>query len=106
MSFIEWAIRKSIRKLEETKIDYSDEGEFNDPIVRCYECAKLVHRIWLAERGGCNHCGARRVKRIMNFKEEEMKKILDGTADFNVGKDKWFPVDPDFLTLFKEEEEI
>lgn len=80
-----------------------DEKEFNDPILRCTGCTKLVHRAWISAKGGCNHCGNRRFQSVGGFNEEEFKALQNGS--YNLGM-KEYNIDPDFLNLFEESEAI
>ncbi len=73
--------------------------DFNDPVVRCDDCNKLVHRTYIHKRGCCNHCGNRRVKNLQMFRGEEWESVKDGTYDFGV---KDYKIDEEFLILFEE----
>lgn len=84
-------------------IDYSLKSPtFNDPIVSCSSCQKLVHRLTIASEAGCNNCGHRRFQSVRIIKGEDMEAIKDGTYDFSIPKENWHPVDPDFLALWEE----
>jgi len=83
-------------------IDYNGKG-FNDPIVRCEGCAKLVHRKYISKIGGCNHCGNKRFKSLRGLTGDEFKAISEGTYDFSM---KSYTIDPDYLEMFEETEEI
>jgi len=83
-------------------MDYStDSKQFNDPILRCMDCNKLVHRLYISKHGGCNHCGNRRLKNVLAIKEDEMAGIGSGEIDFGIEQSEWHPIDADFLTLFE-----
>lgn len=85
-------------------VEYNGK-EFNDPIVRCTDCLSLVHRIYISKKGGCHHCGNRRMKNVLTMKPEEMSKIIDGSINFELDKKDWWPMDPAFLGLFEEDVE-
>jgi hypothetical protein len=83
-------------------VDYSSASKtFNDPLVRCYDCGKLVHRLWIAKFAGCSHCGSRKFRNIQAFTEEELVQVVNGTFPFGLRKEEWYPVDPDFMVLFE-----
>jgi predicted nucleic acid-binding Zn-ribbon protein len=84
------------------KIDYEGE-QFNDPILRCEGCTKLVHRQWITYYGGCNHCGNRRFKNVRGMTDIEMEQIKSKTYDFGMEK---YEIDPDFLAQFEATEVI
>jgi len=83
-------------------MDYTGK-EFNDPILRCEGCTKLVHRVWISEKGGCNHCGNKRFKALHGMNEEELNQLKTGEYDFGL---KSYEIDLDFLKLFEPEEAI
>ena len=73
------------------KIEYASTkpGVFNDPVVRCNECQKLLRREELAKIGNCKLCGSKSVKEVLTFNSREQKLMR-----------KW-GVDEDFLALFE-----
>jgi len=83
-------------------IDYEGGKEFMDPLVRCFDCGELVHRVYIANNASCSHCGSRRFKNLQAIKEEEMTLLKLGTYDFGLRPEEWYPVDPDFFALFEE----
>ena len=80
-----------------------DGKEFNDPIVRCVGCTKLVHRTWIAVKGGCNHCGNRRFQSISGMSEEEHTQLQEGSYPFGI---KEYTIDPEFFNIFEQSEDI
>lgn len=80
-----------------------DGKEFNDPILRCTGCTKIVHRAWISARGGCNHCGNRRFQNINGFDDDEYNQLVNGTYDLGM---KEYKIDPDFFKLFEQSEAI
>ncbi len=73
-----------------SKEKYHRDAKFDDPIVRCTECQAIVHRGVIAETGGCDKCGNRRVRNVLTLSVEEMDEL------------KKKNVDPVFLALFEE----
>lgn len=68
---------------------YSKDAPFDDPVVRCTECQRLVHREEVAEVGCCPGCGNRRMRNVLAMSGEEMSALsVRG-------------IDPDFLALFE-----
>ncbi len=68
---------------------YSKDGPFNDPVVRCDACQRLILVEKLKEMGSCV-CGARKVRNVKAFSQKEMKMM------------KRWDIDPDFLVLFEK----
>jgi uncharacterized CHY-type Zn-finger protein len=68
---------------------YSKDGPFNDPVVRCDSCQKVVARLAIANLGKCPYCGNRKVRSIQGFNSEELEKM------------KTWGIDPDFIALFE-----
>ena len=60
---------------------YSKEAPFEDPIVRCCECNKIVIKLKLKEQGMCPYCGNRRVRNVLTMSDEEMTKLKDQGVD-------------------------
>lgn len=83
-------------------MDY-DGPEFKDPIVRCESCAKIVHRQFISVYAGCNHCGNKRFKNVLAITGEEMQGLKSGKYELNL---KGYEIDPDFLALFEEVEDV
>ena len=73
---------------------YDTEGPFDDPIVRCCDCSKIVTRVAIKKFGSCPHCGNRRVRNVLAMTEEEMNKLKDQG------------VDPVFIALFEGVEDV
>ena len=68
---------------------YDPKGPFNDPVVRCDACQKLLLRAGLTKIGCCEHCGNRRVRNLTVFNEKELEQM------------KAWNVDPEFIALFE-----
>lgn len=68
---------------------YDKAAPFNDPIVRCDSCHKVVVRQHLHIMGSCPYCGNRKVRNVLTMTEEEMHQLK-----------KW-QVDPEFIALFE-----
>ena len=71
------------------KIDYYDDMNFNDPIIRCCDCQALVKREAIRTAGTCMKCGAKRFRNVLNMTEQEMAALAKGG------------IDPDYLALFE-----
>ena len=69
---------------------YGKDRDFNDPVVRCDGCQKILYREELAAHGMCIHCGSRRVRNCLTLTIDEFIKM------------KNHDVDPAFLALFEE----
>lgn len=68
---------------------YSKDGAFNDPVVRCCECSKIITRDEIRKSGGCPACGNKRVRNVLNMTDVEMNNL------------KIRGIDEDFLALFE-----
>lgn len=68
---------------------YGKDGAFEDPVVRCESCHKLVRVEVLCQRGRCA-CGATRVRNVESMTEEEAGQL----------REEWH-IDPAFLALFE-----
>ena len=80
---------------EEGLKKYDTDGPFNDPVVRCDGCNKLVNKVDGAIKiGGCPHCGNKRVNAAMTFNKEELEKM------------KEWNIDPDFIAIFERVEDV
>jgi predicted nucleic acid-binding Zn-ribbon protein len=84
--------------------DYNDKRGFPDPVIRCDQCGKLTHRAFITKFGGCCHCGNKRFKSVVALTEDEYAALLAGTLD--VGTDKGYKIDPEYLNIFEAQEEI
>lgn len=69
-------------------MEYSKDGPFTDPVVRCDSCRRLLLAETLRKEGCCK-CGMRKIRNVASFDEDELEKMK-----------KW-GVDPDFLKLFE-----
>lgn len=68
---------------------YGKDGPFEDPVVRCDSCAKLIRTETLRGLGSCE-CGNRKVRNLLVFNDAERAQMVE------------WGVDPDFLALFGE----
>lgn len=68
---------------------YSDDGPFQDPVVRCDSCTKLMLTADLKKHGMCPHCGNRRVRKVLQYSPAELEWMETEN------------VDPEFLALFE-----
>ena len=84
-------------------VDY-DGKEFNDPVLRCVQCDKIVHRAFLSTHGGCCHCGNKRVKNVQGLSPEEFYGLKHGTL--KIGIEIPYQIDDGFLKLFEEVGEV
>lgn len=75
------------------------ESGLNDPILRCKDCTKMVHRQFIHTHGCCNHCGNKRFTQVSLITESDMKALQDGTYNFEIGA---YTLDPEFLQVFEE----
>ena len=67
---------------------YSDSGPFNDPVLRCDSCNKLVLQRTILQIGKCPHCGRAKFWKLRTFTSQELAWMKDQD------------VDPEFLKLF------
>lgn len=74
-----------------------DTAELTDPLVRCYNCTKLVATAFISEHGGCSHCGNRRFTQILGMTGEEIAELESKTYDLGMDYD----IDPGFLEIFE-----
>jgi phage FluMu protein Com len=72
------------------KPNYDKDGSFDDPVVRCCDCNKLVYKAQIRKFGKCPGCGNRRVRNVQVLSPEEIAGL------------KFRKVDPRFLKLFEE----
>jgi len=84
-------------------IDYQGR-DFNDPIVRCEQCAKITHRAYIKKYAGCVNCGNKRFKNVRGLEEDEYYGLKNGTL--KIGLDIPYKIDPNFLKQFEEAEDI
>ena len=69
---------------------YGSPGQgFQDPVVRCMDCNKILKREVLHIIGKCPHCGAIKCRNLQVYNSEE------------AGQMKEWGIDPDFLALFE-----
>ena len=70
-----------------------DGGDFNDPIVRCTECQKILFRAELEKSGRCI-CGCRKVRNVFSLSGSEVKLLQNKR------------VDPEFIEQFQASAEL
>lgn len=73
---------------------YGEDQPFNDPVVRCTECNKILFMADIRKFGKCIYCGCRKVRSLDVISDSEVKLL----------KNK--KVDPEFLALFGPLEEV
>ena len=66
---------------------YDKDAPFNDPVVRCDSCNKIIKLETLKDLGMCP-CGNRKIRNLQTFSKEEEAQMLE------------WGVDPTFLALF------
>jgi hypothetical protein len=67
---------------------YGKDDPFNDPVVRCDSCSRILLVTKLREIGNCV-CGSRKVRNVLGFTESEHDVL-----------ESW-DVDPKWLRLFE-----
>jgi hypothetical protein len=72
---------------------YESDGPFNDPVVRCDSCQRILMVAKLRDIGGCI-CGSRKVRNLKGFDDKEEALM------------KEWEIDPAFLRLFEPMAEI
>jgi hypothetical protein len=75
-----------------------------EDILRCDDCGKLNHRLYLRKRGSCYHCGNRRYKTVQQLSAEEWVSIRDKTYKF--GLKQWPATASKFVELFEPVEDV
>lgn len=68
---------------------YSKDGEFNEPVVRCDSCQRIM-QVNILKQLGCCACGNRRMRSLTTFTGEELEQM------------KSWNIDPDFIALFAD----
>jgi hypothetical protein len=56
-------------------VDYSKDGPFNDPVVRCDKCSKILLLEKIRQDGTCPYCGSRRIRNLLAFDDEEAAQM-------------------------------
>ena len=79
------------------KVDYTDAGR-NDPVMRCKDCAKLVHKDFIHKYGKCHICGNLRYSPAYVLSEDEMDGLKVGTLNLEIGE---YVIDPEWLAMFE-----
>ena len=68
---------------------YDTKNVFNDPVVRCCDCRRIITREEIREVGMCPKCGNRRVRSVTVLDSDEKRQLeRDG-------------IDPEFLAIFE-----
>jgi len=77
-------------------MDYDPKAQvtFADPVVRCDSCQAVLLCESLSRLGCCGKCGNRRIRNIQVLQPAEMAQCRE------------WGVDPKFLALFEEVEEL
>lgn len=70
-------------------MQYGKDGDFNDPVVRCDSCGKMILVSKLKEMGACI-CGSRKVRNLRGYDGKERDLMVE------------WGVDPEFLALFEQ----
>jgi len=68
---------------------YSKDGPFQEPVVRCDSCNKLVLVVDLKKIGCCPECGNTRVRNTKTLSIDEVAAMQEKG------------IDPDWLALFE-----
>ena len=68
---------------------YGKDGPFNDPVVRCDSCTKLIKTANVRKFGMCPHCSNTRVRNVRTFSEGELIQL------------KEWDIDPEWIALFE-----
>lgn len=74
-------------------LKYNKDGPFNDPVVRCDSCQKILLRKDIQKYGMCPGCGNTRVRNVLVLSADDMKQLK-----------KWSDqgeIDEDFLKIFE-----
>jgi len=69
----------------------SSRGNFQEPVLRCDRCEKLILGTDIHLKGMCPHCGNRRVRSLAGYTLMEYIKMR-----------WWWQVDPDFFREFQK----
>jgi len=60
-----------------------NDSAFDDPVMRCDSCNKIVKRRSLHKVGACPHCGNKRIRNLTTFNELERDQMVEwGFQDF------------------------
>jgi predicted RNA-binding Zn-ribbon protein involved in translation (DUF1610 family) len=71
---------------------YPVDGPFQEPVLRCDSCVKLVLAATLREVGMCPHCGNTRVRNARTMNDDDFVKANEWVSQGLL--------DPDWLHLF------
>ena len=75
---------------------YSKDGPFNDPVVRCDSCQRLLLVKALKEAGACEKCGNTKVRNLRGTLMQDDCETLISWRNAGI-------VDPEFVALFVRE---
>lgn len=79
--------------INEAEAKYNAEGPFNEPVLKCDACQKLILLKTLHKVGKCPHCGNTRVRNVNQMTEEDQIKAKEWVESGDL--------DPDWLKLFE-----
>ncbi len=80
--------------VNEVDAKYHADGPFNDPVVRCDKCQRLLLMTGLHKQGKCCHCGNTRVANVNQVTANDMETLIRW-ADDGI-------IDSDFIKLFEK----
>ena len=83
------------KSVVEIKEFYSKDGAFNEPVLICDSCTKVVLKTDLHRLGMCPECGNTRFRNVRTLNDENLLRVNKWVEE---GK-----VDPDWLKLFEED---
>lgn len=89
LNLLERAHKQEIERKKASTSKYDKDGSFQDPVLRCDSCAKLVFMEDIRILGMCP-CGNRKVRNLQTFTNEELEVMQKRN------------VDPEFIALFQD----
>jgi len=75
-------------------LKYHKDAPFQDPVLRCDSCQKLMLNTIMHALGKCPNCGNRKVRNVTTMNNDE----YDWMKEKNI--------DPEFLALFESMPEV
>lgn len=72
-----------------SKYDPKSTEGFQDPVLRCDTCAKIVKNETIHKLGACPNCGNKKMKHLRAYNSGELETM------------KRWKVDPEFLAQFE-----